>query len=229
MLGARKKRAEEIQKRFLESTEKSEKSSTLVSSERSVFQSPKQGAEFPNAQKMATPKLGRGFAEGEDVLFFDISPPAAKSNTSAQATKLAAIQKLQAKGQTLTKADPNSIKRKRSSSAEELVAQRVASHAPASTKSPDENEPAMKKHRDQLAYLESKEFQKILNAKSKHTGILKEVYSSVQYDVEISALFPQVAVFAGYCSLAYVLDNAPKISTRDKSVVFIYFYSTDSC
>ncbi|XP_012814513.1 protein MCM10 homolog isoform X2 [Xenopus tropicalis] len=180
MLGARKKRAEEIQKRFLESTEKSEKSSTLVSSERSVFQSPKQGAEFPNAQKMATPKLGRGFAEGEDVLFFDISPPAAKSNTSAQATKLAAIQKLQAKGQTLTKADPNSIKRKRSSSAEELVAQRVASHAPASTKSPDENEPAMKKHREQLAYLESKEFQKILNAKSKHTGILKEAEAEIQ-------------------------------------------------
>nr|AAH90220.1 LOC398196 protein [Xenopus laevis] len=181
MLNARKKRAEESQKRFLESTEKSEKSSTLTSSACSVFQSPKQGAEFPNAQKMATPKLGRGFAEGDDVLFFDISPPPApKLSTSAEAKKLLAIQKLQAKGQTLAKTDPNSIKRKRGSSSEELVAQRVASHASTSPKSPDENEPAIKKHRDQLAYLESEEFQKILNAKSKHTGILKEAEVEIQ-------------------------------------------------
>lgn len=39
----------------------------------------------------------------------------------------------------------------------------------------DELEPARKKRREQLAYLESGEFQKILKAKSKHTGILKEV------------------------------------------------------
>lgn len=39
----------------------------------------------------------------------------------------------------------------------------------------DELEPARKKRREQLAYLESEEFQKILKAKSKHTGILKEV------------------------------------------------------
>lgn len=39
----------------------------------------------------------------------------------------------------------------------------------------DELEPARKRRREQLAYLESEEFQKILKAKSKHTGILKEV------------------------------------------------------
>lgn len=39
----------------------------------------------------------------------------------------------------------------------------------------DELEPARKKRREQLAYLESEEFQKILKAKSKHTEILKEV------------------------------------------------------
>lgn len=39
----------------------------------------------------------------------------------------------------------------------------------------DELEPARKKRREQIAYLESEEFQKILKAKSKHTGILKEV------------------------------------------------------
>lgn len=39
----------------------------------------------------------------------------------------------------------------------------------------DELEPAQKKRREQLAYLESEEFQKILKAKSKHTDVLKEV------------------------------------------------------
>lgn len=39
----------------------------------------------------------------------------------------------------------------------------------------DELEPARKKRREQLAYLESEEFQKILKAKSRHTGIIKEV------------------------------------------------------
>lgn len=39
----------------------------------------------------------------------------------------------------------------------------------------DELEPARKKRREQLTYLESEEFQKILKAKSKHTGLLKEV------------------------------------------------------
>lgn len=39
----------------------------------------------------------------------------------------------------------------------------------------DDEEPVMKKHKEQLAYLQSEEFQKILNAKSKHTGVLKEV------------------------------------------------------
>lgn len=40
----------------------------------------------------------------------------------------------------------------------------------------DELEPAQKKRREQLAYLESEEFQKILKAKSKHTDVLKEVW-----------------------------------------------------
>lgn len=38
-----------------------------------------------------------------------------------------------------------------------------------------ELEPAMKRRREQLAYLGSEEFQKVLKAKSKHTGILREV------------------------------------------------------
>lgn len=46
----------------------------------------------------------------------------------------------------------------------------------------DEPEPAQKKRREQLAYLESEEFQKILNAKSKHTDVLKEVWPQSSHD-----------------------------------------------
>lgn len=46
----------------------------------------------------------------------------------------------------------------------------------------DELEPAQKKRREQLAYLQSEEFQKILNAKSKHMGILKEVWPPSSHD-----------------------------------------------
>lgn len=46
----------------------------------------------------------------------------------------------------------------------------------------DELEPAQKKRREQLAYLESEEFQKILNAKSKHTDVLKEVWPQSRHD-----------------------------------------------
>lgn len=45
-----------------------------------------------------------------------------------------------------------------------------------------ELEPAQKKRREQLAYLESEELQKILNAKSKHTDVLKEVWPQSSHD-----------------------------------------------
>ncbi|XP_069834831.1 protein MCM10 homolog [Dendropsophus ebraccatus] len=182
MLESRKKKSEEIQKRFLESTAKSEISSTSTGAGQATFQSPKQASEFPVAQKMSTPKLARGFAEGEDVLFFDSSspPPAIKWSPSSDARKLAAIRKLQAKGQILTKADPNSIKRKRSSSTDiDQVVQR-AERDVSSPEAADETEPAMKRHKEQLAYIQSEEFQKILKAKSKHTGVLKEAEVEIQ-------------------------------------------------
>ncbi|KAM4678021.1 protein MCM10 homolog [Discoglossus pictus] len=179
LLELRKKRSEDNQRRFLESTDKSEQSSTVVSSAQVKFQSPKPAAEFPRIEKVATPKLGRGFADGEDVLFFDKSPPAApKLSASAQAAKMAAIQRLKSKGQMLTKEDPNGGKRKRSTDVEQLV-QRVENSV-TSTEASDEDEPALKKHKEQLAYLESEEFQKILNAKSKHTGVLKEAEAEIQ-------------------------------------------------
>ncbi|XP_068132237.1 protein MCM10 homolog [Hyperolius riggenbachi] len=180
MLAARKKKSEEIQKRFLQ-TNNAEQSSAAPSTGLTTFQSPKQAAEFPMAQKMSAPRLARGFTEGEDVLFFDVSPPShCKQSASAEAKKLAAIRKLQAKGQLLSKQDPNSIKRKRADSVDlDLVIKRTEMDA-ASPEEPDEVEPAMKKHKEQLAYLQSEEFQKILKAKSKHTGVVKEAEAEIQ-------------------------------------------------
>ncbi|KAG8576968.1 hypothetical protein GDO81_010035, partial [Engystomops pustulosus] len=178
ILDVRKKRTEESQRRFLESTSKSEGSSTSTCVGQASFQSPKQASEFPGVQKFSTPKLARGFTEGEDVLFFDSSspPPVSRLSPSSEAKKLAAIRKLQAKGQILTKADPNSIKRKRCSSTDiDQVVQRVATEM-SSPEAADESEPAVKRHKDKLAYMQSEEFQKILKAKSKHTGVLKEVW-----------------------------------------------------
>lgn len=182
LLDARKKRTEESQKRFLESTGKSEASNATTCVGQATFQSPKQASEFPVAQKLSTPKLARGFAEGDDVLFFDSSspPPVMKLSPSSEVKKLAAIRKLLAKGQVLTKSDPNSIKRKRSSSTDiDQVVQRAEKDV-LSPEVADEIEPAMKRHKEQLSYMQSEEFQKILKAKSKHTGVLKEAEVEIQ-------------------------------------------------
>ncbi|KAM5172155.1 protein MCM10 homolog [Mantella aurantiaca] len=177
LLDARKKRSEESQKRFLESTD-TEPSSSAASAGQVTFQSPKQAAEFPKSQKMSTPKLARGFTEGQDILFFDPSPSACKLKASAEAKKIAAIRKLQAKGQVLTKDDPNSVKRKRSSP---LDVDHMTGRADRDSASPEaDEEPAMKRHKEQLSYLQSEEFQKILKAKSKHTGVLKEAEAEMQ-------------------------------------------------
>lgn len=74
--------------RFLESTNDTEQSSSATSAVQAIFQSPKQAAEFPRAQKISAPKLGRGVTEGEDVLFFDVSPPSCKLKASAEAKKV---------------------------------------------------------------------------------------------------------------------------------------------
>ena len=46
------------------------------------------------------------------------------------------------------------------------------------TSSNEEEEPAQKKKRDQLLYVQSEEFQKILNAKSRHGAALQAVWQS---------------------------------------------------
>uniref|UniRef100_A0A8C4JY80 Protein MCM10 homolog n=1 Tax=Dromaius novaehollandiae TaxID=8790 RepID=A0A8C4JY80_DRONO len=183
LLEARKKRSEEIQ-RFLQNTSKAGSPTLPSSSRQSSLYSPTPGAEFPKAAKMSTPqrpRLGTGFSEGEDILFFDGSPPPTpKLDSLAEAKKLAAVHRLRAKGQILAKTDPNSVKRKRSDLGDVLeIAERVEKNV-AQPQDMGELEPAQKKQREQLAYLESEEFQKILNAKSKHTGVLKEAEAELQ-------------------------------------------------
>ncbi|XP_054669504.1 protein MCM10 homolog isoform X2 [Grus americana] len=190
LLEARKKRSEEIQRRFLQNTSKAGSPALPSSSRQSSLRSLVPGAEFPKAPKMSTPqrpRLGTGFSEGEDILFFDGSPPPTpKLDSLAEAKKLAAIHRLRAKGQVLAKTDPNSTKRKRADVDDVLeIVERVEKNVaqPQGTEADndmDELEPAQKKRREQLAYLESEEFQKILNAKSKHTDVLKEAEAELQ-------------------------------------------------
>ncbi|KAM4812123.1 LOW QUALITY PROTEIN: protein MCM10 homolog [Urocitellus parryii] len=175
MLEMRKRKSEEIQKRFLQSSSKDQRPAVPCSSQLPTFQSPRTWAKFPGLEgTVATqvPKLGRGISEGEDVLFFDESPPPRpKLSAVAEAKKLAAISKLRAKGQILTKTDPNNItkKQKDSQNVLEVRKEQIEKNNTFSPQAEDELEPAKKKRREQLSYLESEEFQKILKAKSKHT------------------------------------------------------------
>ncbi|XP_063180500.1 protein MCM10 homolog [Chroicocephalus ridibundus] len=191
LLEARKKRSEEIQRRFLQNTSKAGSPAIPSSSRQSSLPSPVPGAEFPKAAKMSTPqrpRLGTGFSEGEDILFFDGSPPPTpKLDSLAEAKKLAAIHRLRAKGQILAKTDPNNVKRKRDDVDNVLeIVERVEKNLVSVGLSlfvsldMDKLEPVQKKRREQLAYLESEEFQKILNAKSKHTDVLKEAEAELQ-------------------------------------------------
>ncbi|OBS72367.1 hypothetical protein A6R68_13052 [Neotoma lepida] len=157
MLEMRKRKSEEIEKRFLQSSSGVQSPAVPCSSRQSAAQSPRIGAEFPRLERTTAPrmpKLGRGISE-------------------------AAVAKLRAKGQILAKADPNSIVRKQMDPHDVLEMKERAEKS--STVSPeDELEPARKKRREQLAYLESEEFQRILKAKSKHTDILKEAEAEAQ-------------------------------------------------
>ncbi|XP_039334930.2 protein MCM10 homolog isoform X1 [Saimiri boliviensis] len=185
MLEMRRKKSEEIQKRFLQSSSEVGSPAAPSSSRQPPTQSPGTRSEFPRlkgAMATVTPKLGRGILEGDDVLFYDESPPPRpKLSALAEAKKLAAITKLRAKGQILTKTNPNGIKKKQKDPQAVLeVKERVEKNTMFSSPAEVELEPARKKRREQLAYLESEEFQKILKAKSKHTGILKQAEAELQ-------------------------------------------------
>uniref|UniRef100_UPI003AAD8FFA protein MCM10 homolog n=1 Tax=Centroberyx gerrardi TaxID=166262 RepID=UPI003AAD8FFA len=181
LLQSRRRRAEEIQRRALQNGGGARPGPGAPSLPgRGGLLSPKAASEVPKATRSpAAPTLGRGFSEGEDILFFDHSPPSGAPGQSA--AKLAALRKLRAKGAGLEKEDPNAVKRKRSNNSE------INARVEKSLTSPDgesgrveEEEPAQKKRREQLDYIQSEEFQKILNAKSRHGAELQAAEYQLQ-------------------------------------------------
>ncbi|XP_066089966.1 protein MCM10 homolog [Saccopteryx bilineata] len=184
MLEMRKKKSEEIKKQFLQSSNEVTSPAVPSSSGQPRFRSPARGAEFPRLEgtpAAQAPRLGRGISEGDDVLFFDESPPPKpKLSALAEAKKVAAINKLRAKGQVLSKTDPNRIKKKQNDPQDVLEVKERVEKNTFSSQVEDELEPARKKRKEQLAYLDSKEFQNILKAKSRHTGTLKEAEAELQ-------------------------------------------------
>ncbi|XP_026065176.1 protein MCM10 homolog [Carassius auratus] len=174
---ARKKRAEEIQKRVLQSSAPSRPNVS-----RGPLLSPKAASQVQKGSPGLTsclsgppvPTLGRGFSEGEDILL-DTSPPSSKSLSAA---KLAAVRKLQAKGSVIVKDDPNAVKRKRINGDD--ITERVVRSLSTPTVSDEnsvgeEEEPAQKKRREQQEYIQSEEFQRILNAKSSNSWMMGEI------------------------------------------------------
>ncbi|XP_023205604.1 protein MCM10 homolog isoform X2 [Xiphophorus maculatus] len=142
---------------------------------RASLTSPEAASEVPMATSDA-PTLGRGFSKGDDILFFDNRRPQAPppSAVSLSAAKLAALKKLRGKGAALEREDPNAVKRKRSDSSD--INARVEKNRTSPNGGPSgngEEEPALKKKREQQRYVESEEFQKILNAKSRHSVALQ--------------------------------------------------------
>ncbi|XP_030004334.1 protein MCM10 homolog [Sphaeramia orbicularis] len=186
LLENRRRRAETIQNKVLQSSSGARPGLSLP--RRDGMMSPKAASDVPKTtQSPATPTgptLGRGFSEGEDILFFDNSPPQvpASSSHSLSAAKMAALKKLRAKGAGLQKEDPNAVKRKRSNGSEinARVEKNLVSHNGESGSNDDEEEPAQKKKRDQLKYIQSEEFQKILNAQSRHVVVLQAAEYQLQ-------------------------------------------------
>lgn len=186
----RQRRAVEIQKRVLQNSPgptPGSSSSSSSSLSRVGLTSPKAASEVPKATQSPAaphvPTLGRGFTEGEDILFFENSPPPvpAPSALSLSAAKLAALRKLRAKGTGLEKEDPNAVKRKRSNDTEiNARVERNLTSPKGGSSSNEEEEPALKKKRDKLLYVQSEEFQKILNAKSLHGAAVQAEEYQVQ-------------------------------------------------
>ncbi|XP_034382608.1 protein MCM10 homolog isoform X2 [Cyclopterus lumpus] len=184
----RRRRAGEIQKIRLPSSAGPSPGASSSSLDRGGLMSPKSASEVPEATQSPAaphgPTLGRGFTEGEDILFFENSPPPAAPAPSAlslSAAKLAAMKKLKAKGTGLNKEDPNAVKRKRSNDSE--ISARVEKNLTSpngESSGNEEEEPFQKKRREKLLYIQSEGFQKILNAKSRHDAALQAAEYQLQ-------------------------------------------------
>ncbi|ERE71488.1 putative protein MCM10 isoform 1 [Cricetulus griseus] len=184
MLEMPKRKSEETQKQFLQSSSDVRSLAVSCSSPQSAAQSLRIGAKFPRLERTTAPrmpKLGTGISEGDAVLFSDESPPPRpKLSSVAEAEKLAAIAKFRAKGQILAKTYPNSIVRKQMNPQEMPDVKEHAENSNMVSAEDELEHDRKKKMREQLAYLESEEFQRILKTKPKHTDILEEAEAELQ-------------------------------------------------
>ncbi|XP_026779649.3 protein MCM10 homolog [Pangasianodon hypophthalmus] len=185
---ARQKRAEAIQKRVLQNTggavipDRPSINRAVLPSQKAASEVPKGSSPpKPGLSTSPVPTLGRGYTEGDDILL-DMSPPPCSKSISA--AKLAAVKKLQAKGVSLVKNDPNAVKRKRPNSNDitARVELSLASSEGENRAEQEAEEPAQKKRREQLDYIQSEEFQRILNAKSTNSWIIGEVEEKAMQD-----------------------------------------------
>ncbi|XP_062374631.1 protein MCM10 homolog [Sardina pilchardus] len=178
----RQKRAQEIQQRVLQSSGKATPPARPLSNGTGVLSQKPLPPPSPRLADPTTPTLGRGLSEGDDILF-ELSPPPPSSSLSAG--KMAALRKLHSKGAAITKDDPNAVKRKRVSSSD--IAARVEKNRSSpeggeNSAAGEEEEPAQKKRRAQLEYVQSEEFQRILNAKSKFSWLMGEMEVQVMQE-----------------------------------------------
>lgn len=91
LLENRRRRAEEIQQRVLQNTGRAGVPGASPPS-RGTLLSPKSASEVPKVTQSPTapqtPTLGRGFNEGDDILFFDHTPPPPPTPHSLSAAKV---------------------------------------------------------------------------------------------------------------------------------------------
>ncbi|XP_029351311.1 protein MCM10 homolog [Echeneis naucrates] len=183
LLENRRRRMDEIQKRVLQNSTGPKPGLSSLQGQEGLT-SPRAASEVPKStQSPPAPTLGRGFSEGDDIIFFENSPRATPSPSALglSAAKMAALKKLRAKGKGLEKEDPNAVKRKRNDSSE--ISNRVEKNLTSpegEALGNDDEEPAQKKKRDLLNYIQSEDFQKILNAKSRHGAVLQAAEYQLQ-------------------------------------------------
>ncbi|XP_071188800.1 protein MCM10 homolog isoform X1 [Salvelinus alpinus] len=228
LLENRRRRAEEIQQRVLQNSGRAGVPGASPPS-RGTLLSPKSASEVPKATQSPTaphtPTLGRGFNEGDDILFFDHTPPPPPTPHSLSAAKLAALKKLRVKGAGLAKEDPNAVKRKRSSSTD------ITTRVQKNLSSPDgeqpgakEEEPAQKKRREKMDYVQSEEFKKILNAKSRHGAELQ----AAEYQQQESYFDPLVKKEAMEDKMRSIREQKCR-AVSCKKCKYTYFKPADRC
>uniref|UniRef100_A0A4W5N6J4 Protein MCM10 homolog n=1 Tax=Hucho hucho TaxID=62062 RepID=A0A4W5N6J4_9TELE len=229
LLENRRRRAEEIQQRVLQNSGRAGVPGASPPSRGNLL-SPKSASEVSKATQSPTaphtPTLGRGFKEGDDILFFDHTPPPPPTPHSLSAAKLAALKKLRVKGAGLSREDPNAVKRKRSNNTDitTRVQKNLSSPDGEQPGAEEEEEPAQKKKREQMDYVQSEEFKKILNAKSRHGAELQ----AAEYQQQERYFDPLVKKEAMEDKMRNIREQKCR-AVSCKKCKYTYFKPADRC